>query len=314
MTAFLASLEGGLIEEANLESKTSDAQERARTASLTAKVSNLLTSFLDVEAKGELSKKVLETLESNYKSTVRFPSAALFIRLRELLLDQSMITWVDSNERLDGVAVGDLIEFSGLVVGNPTYQIRRAFNQMLPLLEPIYNLKVTQIDQSIALLKDAKPGQTVKIGNEDITFENTQQIKVTKALLEGNRKQAVDESSVYQSMGQVITGLFPEDRLDTLVFRAEGFQAIAKVYPVLSRDERIQDIHDATWQCLGKVIGFVSESDSYDLLKGSPVSYFIKDQFPALANMFNNENLNIQTTEPQIKGPAVVVAPLAIFA
>ena len=64
MTAFLASLEGGIIEEADVEGKTVTSEERARSASIGAKVSKLITGFLDIEGKGELTKRVADSLES----------------------------------------------------------------------------------------------------------------------------------------------------------------------------------------------------------------------------------------------------------
>jgi hypothetical protein len=119
MTAFLASLEGGILEEANVEGKSADTKEKSGKASLSAKVSGLLTSVLSLEGGGDFSRKVSESLESQYKGTVRFPNAALFIRLRDLLLEQNLVKQLDTTANLDHVKVGDLLEFQGTARPTP---------------------------------------------------------------------------------------------------------------------------------------------------------------------------------------------------
>lgn len=314
MTAFLASLEGGVIEEADIEGKSSNVQERAKTGSLGAKVAGILSSIVDIEGKGEFAKKVNDSLESQYKGTVRFPSAALFIRLRDLLLEQDLVKVINEDSKLEDFATGDLVEFEGQASPNPSYQIRRAFGQMLPLVELNQKLVETQTDQAIALLQDVKPNQSVKLGDMEHTFQNANEIKAARENLKASKQNSQNELAGYQTMAQMLNNLFPEDKMDTLLFRAEDFRFICRVYPIFARDERIQDIHDAQWRCIGKVIGKLSESQSHDLLKGSPIGYLAKDQFPAFASSLNNDHLNVEVTEPMISGPALIVATLGIFA
>jgi hypothetical protein len=72
--------------------------------------------------------------------------------------------------------------------------------------------------------------------------------------------------------------------------------------------------NNAQWHCLGKVIGKLSSNESYDLFQGSPIGYFAKEQIPQLLSGLNSDQINIQTTEPVVRGPALVVATMAIFA
>lgn len=119
---------------------------------------------------------------------------------------------------------------------------------------------------------------------------------------------------MYRTMGSLVEGLFPQDTMEMILFKSPTFQAIGRVYKALARDERIRDIYDAEWHCLGKVIATLSESDEYDLLQGSPIGYMAKDAFPDLAKSLQTDTVNVRTTEPVVKGPAVIVATLAIFA
>jgi hypothetical protein len=313
MTGFLASLEGGIVEEADLESKSGDSKEKSGNIALKAGVSNLLSGILGIGAEAELTRKVSESLESQYKGTVRFPNAALFIRLRDLLLEQKQVKLIDSRSKLTSVNIGDIVEFQGTAIPNPAYQIRHAFGQIQPLIEAYYNIADAQFDQEIVKVENTAVGSTYESGNDKIVIQNKKQIPVLRDAIRANQKFKRNEAALYQMVNKVLTGLFLEDSVDTLVFKAKDFQAICRVYPVFARNERIVDIHDANWHCLGKVIGIVPEADNFDLLKGSPISYFAKGLFPDLAGLVKNDSLNIEITEAIIPGPLIVLATMAIF-
>jgi hypothetical protein len=313
MTGFLASLEGGIIEEANLESKTGDSKEKAGSATLKAGVSNLLSGILGIGAEAELTRKVSESLESQYKGTVRFPNAALFIRLRDLLLDQKQVKLIDSQSKLASVSIGDIVEFRGSATPNPAYQIRHAFGQIQPLIEAYYNIADAQFDQEVVKVENTPVSGTYESGNDKIVIQNKKQISALCDTIRANQKSKRSEAALYQMVNKVLTGLFLKDSIDTLLFKAKDFQVVCRVYPVFARNERILDIHDASWHCLGKVIGIIPETDKFDLLKGSPISYFAKDLFPDLAGLLKNDSLNIKITEPIIPGPLIILATMAIF-
>lgn len=313
MTGFLASLEGGIVEEADLESKTGDAKEKTARGSLSANVSSLLSGILGGGAEIGLARKVSESLESHYKSTVRFPSTALFIRLRNLLMEQGQINVLESQHDLSDICVGDFIEFAGTALPNPAYQIRRAFSQLVPVIESYYRIVDSQIDQKLAELETIQYGNAFEYGGEEIIIQSRKQANAARSIVAADQKLKQSEAASYQQIGKVLTDLFPEGHTDTLLFKVTDFHAVCRVYSTFARNESIDEICDADWRCLGKVIGVISDSEEYDFLKGAPVSYIARDQFTELASALNNENLRIQTTEPVISGPGVVVATMAIF-
>lgn len=314
MTSFLASLEGGVMEEASIEGKSGGTKEKAGKASLGSKVSGLLSSVLNIEGSGEFSKKVSESLESQYKGTIRFPNAALFIRLRDLMFAQNLVKKLNSNTSFNELSVGDLFEFQGVAKPTPNYQIRRAFGQLLPLLEPYQKMSETQLEQQQSLLKNAKPNKSLKLGNEEINFQDQNHINTVRDLLKYQQQNTQNDMVIFQQIGKVLDGLFPEDSTGTLIFKSDSLQVICRVYNAFARNERIQDIYDAEWNCLGKVIGIVKESETYDLFRGHPIGYLAKNTFSNLAASLNNDDLNIEVEEPVIKGPAILMAALSIFA
>ena len=184
----------------------------------------------------------------------------------------------------------------------------------MPILEANQKIADTQLDQVSAALQNAKPNKPVLIREEQKVFADQAEINLTRELIKLQKQTGENELAGYRAIADSMNSLFPEDAIDNLVFKMEGLQAVCRVYPAFARDERVQDIHDGRWRCLGKVIGQVRSPNSYDLLKGMPIGYLAKEQFAGLAGNLNNENLAIEVTEPQVPGPALVVATLGIFA
>ena len=314
MTAFLGSLEGGIVEETDVEGKSIDGGEKVQQASVKAKLSGLLSPFFSGEGGVELSKKLSESIESQYKSKVRISYAALFIRLRDLLLEQEQVKKIESIESSRDVSIGDIIEFQGLAMANPSYQIRSSFNQLLPILAPFVTLMNSNSEQQLIQLKEAKPRKPITIDKQTFTFEDQRQINDMRESIKIQQQQAINLVSMIKTLNEILAGLFPSDEMDKILFKNSNISVISYVYPVFARNERIQDLYGGNWHCIGKVIGILDDSDEYDLLKDAPISYFAKDQFSTFIRLLNNENLSINLTDSMVRGPALIVAPLAIFA
>lgn len=313
MMAFLGSLRGGIAEEATIENKMQDTKEKAVKAQIQAKVSGMISSVIGIEGGADLSKKAVESLESQYKSTVRFPYAVLFVQLRELLIEQSLITTLDSSESLMSVSIGDIVEFQGLVVANPGYQIRHSFGQLLPVIEPYLTLMESELEPKVIQLNNTKPNKPVIIDGKEKRFQDQKEINSVRDALTAQQQQMKSLASMLKALNAIFSRLFPEDDIDNVLFKSNGFNAISRVYPAFARDKRIQDLLDGNWRCIGKVINKLDESEKYDLLKDAPISYFAKDQFSTFAGLLNNENIKINVTDSIVPGPAIIIAPLAIF-
>ena len=314
MMGFLASLEGGILEEAEMESKSGDSKEKSASISLKANVSSILSTVLGAEAGGSGSKKVTENIESSYKGIVRYPTSALFIRLRNLLIEQKMLVPLASSSDFDTLNLGDIIEFSGYVTANPLYQIRRAVKQLLPIVEASTKISGAQLEHEIITLDNVKPGDKVTILDQEIIIKNKKHSISAQDLIRSQQRVKQNESDLYHTIGEILDNLFSHEGTDLLLFEARSWQAISRVYPNFIRNEQVHEIHNANWRCIGKIIGFVSENEKYDLLKGSPIGYLAKEHFAEIAASLQNEKMQIEINEPIIKGPAIILATMAIFA
>ena len=314
MTAFLASLQGGVIEEANIETRRGDAQDNSKKVGFSISASNLLANFFGVGAEAELTKKISESLESQFKSTVKYPNAALFIRLRDLLIKENLIKPIPSADHLQNISVGDLIEFSGLALANPIQQIRMALKQIMPILEPSQKVQWGELVQSMTKLRNAKIGEIIKIGEEEILIERTSQKDEIRKYLENQKELNTNTTFLFKAVEEVFESLMPEEKIETILFESTGFNVLCKIYPAFVREERVQDIHDAHWHCLGKVLGKINSDMTYDLLKTYPIGKIAGTIFPGIAKALQNESINIQINDPIVQGPGLTIATLAIFA
>jgi len=313
MTAFLASLEGGLIEKADIERKSGDAKEITRSASFGVKISQLLSGIVGGGIKADFSKKMSESLEAQYRSTVQFPDTTLFIRLRSLLMEKGVLVSIHSKSDLEGTSLGNFVEIQGLAVPSPVYQIRRLFSQLEPIIKAAYNITDSQLDQEILRLETAKPGDVFKLGEEEVVIQNNKHKSTISEIIKITQKSKQNESSLYQMIGQALTILLPEDATDVVLIQSDEFRAMCRVYPEYVRNQRVQDIYDASWRCIGKVIATIRDGEKFDLLKGAPISYFARDQFPALVSSLNTESISVEVTESVIKGPSIIIATMAVF-
>jgi hypothetical protein len=305
MSAFLASLENGLMREADVEAVDAGKIERAKKFSADLKPGGLF-SALGVGISGGLSRSNSDQQESRLSGKLTYPEATLFIRLRDLLIDNTILTSVSSLEELSACNIGDLIEVQGLAIPNPGDQISRVFRQLMPLIEPFNNVQIAQLDQQIAVLK------TMRAPNDQ--FKTQADIGQAREFAKSQQELKKQETDLYKRIGDVVGPLFAKDSTETIVLKSTNFPLICHLYPEYARNERLHDLYDSNWRCIGKVVAKLDADAKFDLLKGSPISYVAQSQIGDFSKAFNNENLKVDISEPSISGPAVVVATLALFA
>ncbi len=313
MTAFLASLEGGILEEANVEGKTSKTKDTSGKVSFGAKVSGWISNLADINAQADISRQVSDNLESQYKGTVRFPNASLFIRLRNLLIEEKIIKKISSKKDLNKISVGDLVEINGNAQPSPNYQISKAFNQLIPIAIPAIELEIKQLESQLTDFKkiptkNIKGSKQVTIGEESFDISELSRIYENQIRIKQNQLVNI------QGIENVSSSLFTEESASNIIFESDNFKSVCKVYSAFARNERIEEIFNANWICLGKVIGKLEAEDSYDLFKGLPVGLLAKNIFSSMVEGLKTDELEISVSEPIISGEGLIIATLAIFA
>ncbi len=314
MTGFLASLEDGIIEEAELENRTGDSKEKSGSAAGKVASSGLLRGLLEVGGGLEAAKKVAESVESSYKGVVRYPTSALFIRLRRLLLESNgQVKTLTDEVDLHDINTGDIIEFDGIVRANPTHQIQTSIQQLFPVLSTAIKKTEADLEVEKATVRAAANGSTVLVQQEDRTIHNKKEKEELLAAIENKQNEIRTQFQLYDTIGEVIAGLLRQDIWNTIIIETGKYKAICRIYPNFIRNERVEELHDANWTCMGKVIGKVQLGETFDLLKGIPIGYFAKGVFKDITKALNTEALKIEIGESEVKGPAIIIAVMALY-
>lgn len=312
MTSFLASLKGGLLEEANVESKTTNIKQKTGKASVGVKISNLISAFVDANAQGEVSGSSSENLESQYKGTVRFPEASNFIELRNILIEQKTIIEVKSFKDFEKVSYGSIVEIQGFSKPSPSYELRTAINQLHPIIKPFLKFQEIQLENELLNYDQfrvkAKNGHEIlKIGEEEYNYK-----EIARGY-QSRIKAIQQQSSSMQELVSVLENLLPTETSTSILVESSDFKSVCRIFPAFIRNEQIQEVFDSNWRCIGKVIGILADDEEFDLLSRLPIGLFAKNVFRDMIAGFNNDELKVNVSDPIIKGPALLIAPLAIF-
>jgi hypothetical protein len=312
MQAFLASLEGGLQDDTLVEDKTGGSKDLKASANVKAGLSSLLSWVTSASASLDLSGETSHSDETVQKYTRSFPSEALFIRLREILLKEDMIKKISTPESLQDIQLGDLIEITGKASAEPGYKLRNSLGQLAPLLSEFSKLTQKQNEANISLVKNAKIGETILIEGENIHIADKQVQNFIKTAMEVKKTENAGLMDQYASFSQILNSLMPDAGISSVIFECTGFSIVSRIYDKYIRDGRIGDIHNASWRCIGKVIEVSDEG--VDLLNGMPISFLAAGTFSDLSEAFNSDDMKIDIGGRKTEGKTIILASLAIFA
>ena len=311
MTAFLASMKGGLVEITDVETKSGTAKNKAGKGSFGAKVSNLISAFVDANAQIEGSISATNNSEQQLKGTVKFPEASLFIELRRLLTDEKVLKNIKNTGDFATIAAGDIVEFNGLAKPSPSYELRTAMNQLFPLVTPFLNMQKNQLKNQLAGFEQfrtkGQKGDVVKIGEKEISYrEVAKNIQTQINALE-------QQVATNEELAKIMEVLLPHETSTSIIIESAHFRSICRVFSEYARNGDIQQMFAAEWRCVGKVIGVLDQGDEVNLFSGLPIGLFARTTFNQMIDGLQNDELNIAISDPVVKGRALILAVLAIF-
>ena len=275
----LAMLQGGISTVTTVSQTTSETTADQQKISAGFGLSEVLSTLLRVNLSGDLSNSKTQEADTIASEERIHTPASLFFQLRNLLIEKNYIIDVTENPP----AAGDFVEFEGFLRRNP---IVETFDSLAAIGE-------------IVLDFEEKPQQgTTRNRNRLSDNQRTlQQIAgFSKRLKEGGTIDLIAENVVFDGYGAVIT-------------LEAGFL----------NDPSMSDLVDGQFKVIGKVIKSIdNESESINLLRKTTLS---KISSPILAGMLGKLDLiggetgfNVPKPEWEVKGPAIQVLPIAIYA
>lgn len=299
MMSFLAYLDDGVSNEAEIQSQSQNAKSKQGSAGLSAKLSAFSTIFgltADARASRETSTSDTEIRQERKQHT----NASLFNLLYDVLSENNAITEIRSTADLADLSDGSIVEIDGRFMGNP---LEDSFGMMRKLLN-ISDSVQEAVDKVNTASKQNKK-QNSRSGNPALRAaaeEPTEEIA---------NPMEIDSLSA-ALLRAVLADLGDSPVADYVVDGPEGMQLVVSVV----RDECppgvLELMRASKITVIGKVTNLVlDESEGIDLMRRSSMSVLDNDD-DSLAPLLDLAGGH-GTQDRFVDSPAVQIIPMGIF-
>lgn len=277
----LAMLQGGISRVTAITRTTSESNQGQEKISTGFGLSEAFSTLLKIDLSGSKS----DTTSSDNKNSateerVHTP-ASMFYQLRNTLVSENHLK--DFSQGNPPIA-GDFIEFKGSLKRNPIVETLDSLAAVLDIAEAFSE----NPPQSKRKGKQAHEGS-----------ENNKIVKQMRILSEALKAGSTTDLTA--------------TNLDS------GYTAVITVETGFLNDPLMSDIVDGEFKVIGKVIKSVDDDlDSISLLRKTALSKMpeniLNELFGALSKLSMNDGFDIPEMTWKIKGPAIQVLPIAIYA
>lgn len=287
----LAVVEDWFSQLRRVETSETDAESRKNSTQGEAGVSNILGSVLKLSLKGSRSTDTSASATSKSSEERVFTPTSLFSKLRDILIEEDLVTALNPNYDLTTLNTGTFIEFEAVLHRNPAIAAFEAMVQIFEMERAFETSTPTSVPRQRGQRQQGRSNQ-----NRDHRGDTFGQMHKFLEILTQSR--TVD-----------LIAELPDSRL----------QAVIPVEEEYLLDKTSTSIIDAKFTVLGKVVRVVpsKEAGSVSLLRGTglhlipDVHEFFKEIFEDLES---DPDLNMPEVKTQIPGPAIQVIPICIYA
>ncbi len=274
----LAMLQGGISTVTAITKTISGLNQEQEKMSVGFGLSEAFSTLLKIDLSGsKLKSNTQENGDTISEERVHTP-ASLFYQLRNILIEKKYL----KNLSLETPPIpGDFIEFEGSLKRNPIVETLDSLAAMMDIAE---------------------------------TFtEKTQQ--------KGKRHNQVSENAkIQRQMVSLSESLKAGSTIDlTANNLITGHTAVITVETNFLNDPMMSDLVDGQFKVIGKVIKSVEDdSKSISLLRKTALSKMpesiLQDIFGSLSSLGSEDGFDIPEMNWEIKGPALQILPIAIYA
>ena len=241
--------------------------------------STILGKLLKINIDGELNHSGSKGETSNISQEKVHTNASLLSKFRGFLIDNQLIK---SEFNVTKMQIGDFIEVEGELQKNPL---------------------IDYMDKFVGIF------QMADIFSEEAPLGEKNQAKQRREKNQKTMKQMVRFEEELKHSGTVDFILHNEEKKVVLSAQEQYLQ-----------NDNISELLGGRFKVLGKVIAIYKDnSNSIDLLRKTSISIFSDDMLDDIFSQFKVKddtlkNLNLPKFETKIKGPAIIVIPIAIYA
>lgn len=271
----VAVMEGGIASVTQVSQTNLGKTGESNQVGVSFGLSNALSSLLKINLSGKQDKN--SSNESSHTTTedkVHTP-VSLFIALRSILHEKKYLKQVEEGVNIEP---GDLVEFSTTLNRNPLIETLDSFVEIIDMVK---------------MFSD-KPKK-------------------------GKGKQKDEMEEIKKQMRTLLASLKGGDTMDlTTPTLPSSQRAVISIETKNLNDPTMSDLVDGTFRVVGKVTRSVKEHEgSISLNRKSAFNRLpasVLDQFKLAFQDPNLAEMDLPELEWEIKGPAIQVLPIAIFA
>ncbi len=295
LVSFVASLEGGAAFESEETARGGKATGREREATGRGRVGiPLLSALVGADLSGRYGRSEQEQESKETRIVRQHTEASLFNLLRHELASDGRLTVIDGASTLADVKVGDLIEMSGEVIGNPLEQMLNLFFQIIPYLG--FDVE--------ALSKPRKPKDARRSGNP---------AKAAAARSGDNVPEDFTSEDLFRLLATMRADLGQASIRDLVLVAPDGVRAVL----TLSTEflERAADyLLGGRYTVIGKVTRVLGEGESINLTRRTALGLGGPELSKGLvSDLRKTEDLFVEIGDPIVEPPGVQLLPLAVF-
>jgi hypothetical protein len=271
----LAIVEEGFTQLQTVRSLETDTKSSQKEAIADVGSKNVF-AFLNLGIKGSLAKKGEQKAEKEVQEEKVFTPASLFSKLRDSLLERKLLVNLDESFDHDKIQPEKFVEFSGLIRKSP----------MVGYMEGV-----------------------IKVMEVGLLFNDT-----------GSKHKLKEQKEILNQMKKFLEMLMQDGSLDliaNLTFKPEVMSVIPVQLEYFSKSPA--DIIDGQFVVLGKIVRYIPENSesSINLLRKTPLALLPEEYMSQVIGAFDEFSTIIDDPEKfttHIKGPALLVVPIAIYA
>ncbi|TCW35899.1 DUF6414 family protein [Marichromatium gracile] len=274
----LAMLQGGISTITSVTETSKSNHSEGEKVSAGFGLSEAFSTLLKIDLSGSRDNSSgNEEKSTSSQERVHTPASLLF-QLRNSLIEKGYLTENTGNEL---PKAGDFVEFEGYLKRNPIVETIDSLAEMMDMVE---------------------------------AFEDKPQPK------KGGRNQVSEIQKIKQQMGRFSDALKAGSTIDlSSASLKSGYTAVVTVETSFLNDPLMSDLVDGQFKIIGKVIKSVNEhSDSINLLRKTALSkmpsHLMLEALGHLSSLGSEQGFDIPDLKLEIKGPAIQILPIAIYA
>lgn len=272
----LAIIEDGFSMVSQVNSLEQKESTSEQTGSVNASTS-LLNKLLKIDLKGDISHTGNVGESENISKEKVHTNVSLLSKFRTTLEDEKLL---DTSSNISNVKIGSFIELEGELQKNPL---------------------IDYIDKIVDMFR------MVDIFSDEPELGNKKNASLQKK----------KESQILKQIKEFSAELKHSGTVDFILSGSTGTIVLSAQEQYLANDN-ISEILGGKFKVLGKVIGICKDdSESIDLLRKTTLSILTDELLDDFFIGFKSEDMkqfNLPELVTKIKGPAMIVIPIAIYA